>query len=78
MSKDMEAPMKLPVAPEAVEAVFAMPKASTWPQSWRFGTSWWVCIAVKQTRERHVLRRGLSENQAIQLASDLANQLKLG
>ena len=57
--------------------VFAMPLASTRPQSASHGTSWWVCAAVKPTLSRVVLVRGLSEPEAVALAGAIAARLKL-
>lgn len=59
-----------------VETIFAMPMASTRPQSVGHGSSWWVCAAAQTTRARVVLARGLSEEEAVRLARAAA--LRLG
>ena len=60
-----------------VARVFAMPLASTRPQSAGHGRRWWVCAAVKPTLERRVLLRGLEEGEAVAIAGALAARLKL-
>lgn len=60
-----------------VERVFAMPLASTRPQSAGHGASWWVCVAVKPTRARVVLARKMTEAEAVALAGALAARLNL-
>jgi hypothetical protein len=60
-----------------VEAVFAMPLASTRPQTAGRGASWWVCAAVKPTRARAVLLKGLEEGEAVRVAHALAARLEL-
>jgi len=59
------------------ERVFAMPLASTRPQSAGHGRSWWVCAAVKPTLARVVLLEGLSEPEAVRLAGAVAARLQL-
>ncbi|MBL8957972.1 MAG: hypothetical protein JNK82_44775 [Myxococcaceae bacterium] len=65
------------LAGAVAERVFAMPLASTRPQSAGHGASWWVCAAVKPTRARVVLAEGLSEAEAVRLAGAVAARLQL-
>jgi hypothetical protein len=58
-----------------VEAFFAMPLASTRPQSAGYGRKWWVCAAVKPTRSRLVLLDGLGAEEAQAVAHALAARL---
>lgn len=58
-----------------VACVFAMPLASTRPQSAGHGESWWVCASLKPAMERVVLLRGLRRDEAVALAA--AGQLDL-
>ncbi len=59
------------------ERVFAMPLASTRPQSAGHGASWWVCAAVQPTRARVVLLDGLTEDEAVRVAGAVAARLQL-
>lgn len=61
----------------SVEQVFAMPLASTRPQSSGHGASWWVCVVVKPARQRVVLARGLAQEDAVALVGALAAKLNL-
>jgi hypothetical protein len=65
------------LAAAQIETVFAMPLASTRPQSAGHGHSWWVCAALKPTRARVVLARGLTEEEAVRLAGAVAARLQV-
>ena len=65
------------VSSRQVARVFAMPLASTRPQSAGHGSSWWVCVAVKPTLSRVVLARKLTEPEAVALAAALAARLNV-
>ena len=65
------------VSSREIARVFAMPLASTRPQSAGHGGSWWVCVAVKPTLSRQVLARKLSEPDAVALAAALAARLNV-
>lgn len=61
-----------------VARIFAMPMASTRPQSAGHGVSFWVCAAAKPTLARRVLARGLKTiDEAAWLAFVLAEHLHL-